>query len=147
MAQKVGVMLPVVEEEARHLCAYEEIAGPARSLAHFAWDRGDVEGLPRPPTRHAPPAEEDKGDMVAALQRYPRIPREAERRPRRWAGEHLQVTEEVICHRCVRAPPFADPSLLCEQLLPSLGSSPDGSPPWGRRANDNALTPPESLRR
>ncbi|CAM9780251.1 unnamed protein product [Lampetra fluviatilis] len=26
--------------------------------------------------------------------------------------------------------PCADPSLLCEQLLPSLGSSPDGSPPW-----------------
>ncbi|CAM9573660.1 unnamed protein product [Lampetra planeri] len=65
---------------------------------------GDVEGLPRPPTRHAPLAEEDEGEMVAALRRYPRIPREAEHRPQRWApheaGEHPLVTGKVICHRC-----------------------------------------------
>ncbi|CAM9836573.1 unnamed protein product [Lampetra fluviatilis] len=76
MAQKAGVMLP---------------------------DRGDIEGLPRSPTRDAPAAEVDEGEMVAALRQHPRIPREAERRPRCWAprkaGDHPCVTDEVICHR------------------------------------------------
>ncbi|CAM9595764.1 unnamed protein product [Lampetra planeri] len=113
MARKVGVMLLVVEEEVRtslwvacHLCAYEEMAGPARAVAHVASDRGDVEERPRPPTRHALLAEEDEGEMVAALWQYTRIPREAERRPRRWApceaGDHPRVTDDVICHCCGR---------------------------------------------
>ncbi|CAN0408586.1 unnamed protein product [Lampetra fluviatilis] len=113
MARKVEVMLPVVEEEVhtllwveRHLCAYEEMAGPARAVAHIAFDRGDVEERQQPPTRHTPPAEEDEGETVAALRQYPRIPREAKRRPRRWApreaGDHPRVTDDVICHRCGR---------------------------------------------
>ncbi|CAM9309160.1 unnamed protein product [Lampetra fluviatilis] len=74
MSQKAGVMLPVVEEKVRtslwvacHLCAYDEMAGSARGVAPVTWDRGDVEGRPRPPTRHVPPAEEDGGETVAAL--------------------------------------------------------------------------------
>ncbi|CAM9457550.1 unnamed protein product [Lampetra fluviatilis] len=113
MARKVGAMLSVVEEEVRtslwvthHLCAYEEMAGPARAVAHVAFDCGDVEERPRPPTRDAPPAEEDEGETVAALRQSPRIPREAERRPRRWApreaGDHPRVNDDIICHRCGR---------------------------------------------
>ncbi|CAN0415869.1 unnamed protein product [Lampetra planeri] len=78
MARKVEVMLPVVEEEVhtllwveRHLCAYEEMAGPARAVAHIAFDRGDVEERQQPPTRHTPPAEEDEGETVAALRQPP----------------------------------------------------------------------------
>ncbi|CAM9633755.1 unnamed protein product [Lampetra planeri] len=91
-----------------------------------AWDLGENPGLSSryPPTAaatggherlersgeqltgHAPPVEEDEGETVAALRQYLRIPREAERRPLRWASreseEHPRVTEEVICHRCGR---------------------------------------------